>query len=293
MRALPGRRSVAVVGALTAVLTTVVGAGTAQAATPGYVALGDSYSAGSGVPPLAPDAPLICARSAANYPHLVAAVDGYQLTDVTCGGATTSDMTTAQHRGVPPQFDALTSTTSVVTIGIGGNDNGFFGHVLEKCSLVGLAGEVGVSHGAPCEKLFGDSLASDISSDAGAIGAALREIHSRSPHANVFLVGYPDVVPQSGGCYPAMPIANGDIAFLNRLETQLNSMLRTEAEQNGVSFVDTYTPTIGHDACQAPGVRWIEPLIGANGAVAVHPNAAGEAAEARAVESAIKTASAA
>ena len=41
-----------------------------------YVALGDSYSAASGVLPPDPTAPPQCLRSTANYPHVVAAATG-------------------------------------------------------------------------------------------------------------------------------------------------------------------------------------------------------------------------
>ena len=38
-------------------------------------------------------------------------------------------------------------------------------------------------------------------------------------------------------------------------------MLAQEAAANGASFVDDYTLSIGHDACQVPCVRWVEPLV--------------------------------
>ena len=45
----------------------------AQATPLRYVALGDSYSAASGVLPPDPAAPLQCLRSIRNYPHVIAA----------------------------------------------------------------------------------------------------------------------------------------------------------------------------------------------------------------------------
>src|SRR5689334_5333475 len=69
-----------------------------------FVALGDSYSAGSGVLPADPAAPLRCVRSLRNYPKVIAGQIGAQLTDVTCGGAKTSDFFTPQFQGAPPQL---------------------------------------------------------------------------------------------------------------------------------------------------------------------------------------------
>ncbi len=112
----------AAVGAL------VLGLGTApaQATTPlNYAALGDSYSAASGVLPVDLTSPL-CLRSTANYPHVIAARTAARLTDVTCGAAQTKDFTEAQYPGVAPQADAVTADTDLVTLTIGGNENGTF-----------------------------------------------------------------------------------------------------------------------------------------------------------------------
>ena len=69
-----------------------------------YVALGDSYSAASGVLPPDPAAPLQCLRSLRNYPHVIAARTGAALTDVTCGATDTNDFFTPQYDGVAPQW---------------------------------------------------------------------------------------------------------------------------------------------------------------------------------------------
>ena len=71
-----------------------------------YVALGDSYSAASGVLPLDLSAPQ-CLRSVRNYPHVIASASGAQLKDVTCGAAETSDFFESQYPGVAPQLDAV------------------------------------------------------------------------------------------------------------------------------------------------------------------------------------------
>jgi hypothetical protein len=51
-------------------------------------------------------------RSTGNYPHVLAAATGAQLTDVTCGAAETGDFFSSQHPGVAPQLDALDEDTS-------------------------------------------------------------------------------------------------------------------------------------------------------------------------------------
>lgn len=249
-----------------------------------YVALGDSYTAGPVIPPPSPTASPLCDQSAANYPHLTAKALGLSLTDVSCGGATVSDMTQSQHPGVPPQFDALSSRDKVVTLGIGGNDDNTFITAVAGCGALGATDPE--NRGAPCEKVFGNRFADNIASDAPNIGAALRGIRARAPHARVYVVGYPDILPQHGNCWPRMPMSSGDVAYLNGVEHDLNGMLEHEAAANGATFVDTYGPSVGHDACQRESVRWVEPVVPSSPAAFVHPNAAGEAAMARLVEAA-------
>lgn len=279
-----------VVTMLTALGTALVLPGTAAGAAPmNFVALGDSYSAGAGVSPTSTDISPVCLQSQINYPKLVASALGFSLTDVSCSAATTSDMTQSQFPGVPAQFNALNADTQVVTIGIGGNDNNLFISAIVECGLTDILNVLNQA-GNPCEQQFGATLEANIPADAPNIGAALTQIHQTSPMAKVFVVGYPDILPQSGNCFGSIPITVGDVAFLNSLEQQLNAMLQSEAQANGATFVDTFTPSLGHDACEAVGTRWIEPAIGANGALIIHPNSLGEAADATDVEASMTAA---
>jgi lysophospholipase L1-like esterase len=80
-----------------------------------------------------------------------------------------------------------------------------------------------------------------------------------------------------------VPIAHGDVPYLRGVELELNQMLADEAAANGAAYVNTYTDSIGHDVCQAPGVRWVEGLAPTSPAAPFHPNALGEQAMARQV----------
>ena len=85
-----------------------------------------------------------------------------------------------------------------------------------------------------------------------------------------------------------MPITNGDIAYLRGIEVQVNAMLAAVAQAAGATFVNTYTPTTGHDFCQPESVRDVEGLLPGSLALPFHPNARGQAAIAAAVLAAIK-----
>jgi hypothetical protein len=254
------------------------------AASPSYVSLGDSYVSGPLIVPPAFGAPLDCLQSARNYPHLTAATLGLALKDVSCSGADTSDFTTAQYSDQPPQFNALSSSTQVISVGIGGNDNNLFLGTLETCGAEDLV----FPFGTPCKATYGKKLSEEITADGPVVGAALHQARVLSPSAKVFVVGYPDILPQSGNCYPRVPLTTGDVAYLNGMEKELNAMLSTEAAANGATYVDTYTPSIGHDACKAEGTRWIEPVLPESDAISVHPNELGMAADAIDLEAAMR-----
>src|ERR1700709_2369081 len=98
---------------------------------PTYVALGDSYSAGPLIP--VTDVANGCFRSDHNYPSLVAESLHAKLTDRTCSGAETKDFTTAQNAEVPAQETGLSKDTSLVTVGLGGNDEQVFRTLTERC----------------------------------------------------------------------------------------------------------------------------------------------------------------
>jgi lysophospholipase L1-like esterase len=248
----------------------------AQADEPlSYVALGDSYSAASGVLPSDPAAPLLCLRSSRNYPHVLAAETGARLVDVTCGAAETKHFTTAQYPGVPPQVDAVGADTDLVTMTIGGNDSSVFIGALLAC---GSAGIVTLGHGSPCKDLYGSRFEDTIRDTTyPALVAALRAVRAKAPGAEVAILGYPWILPPTGGCFQKMPVAKGDVPYLRSLQTTLNDAVRRAAAATGATYVDLNVVSEGHDACQPLGVRWIEPVLQTTNPVVVHPNALGEA----------------
>jgi hypothetical protein len=289
----PMRRTAAVLAA--AVLAT---AGTLAAAVPAsattgssssvrtspYVALGDSYSSAAGVNPLVPTAPLTCSRSLRNYSHDIAAITRpTSFTDATCSGATTSDFFSPQAPDVPPQLDAVTGDTRLVTMTIGGNDEGVFSAMLQDCataSAVSLASTHSIE-GNPCEQQFGSLFVDEITGQTYAnLVRALTAVRQKAPHARVVILGYPRILPDTGvpACYPAMPFSMGDVPYMAHVEAVLNGVVRQAADQTGARFVDMASISARHDACRGALQRWIEPLVAPINAFPVHPNAFGEAA---------------
>ena len=115
-----------------------------------------------------------------------------------------------------------------------------------------------------------------IAETAPKVAAVLQEIHTRAPAAKVMVVNYPAILPDSGpGCYPQIPVADGDVDWLRSKEKELNAMLADQAVANSASVVDWYRASIGHDACQPPVIKWVEGPVPANAAAPVHPNLLG------------------
>jgi lysophospholipase L1-like esterase len=271
------------------VLVSLAGAlsvGAAGASAANWAGLGDSYAAG----PLIPNqqlSPLGCLRSDHNFAHLAAAALGRSLADASCSGAKTDDMTAPQDVTPgqnPPQFNALTTDTQIVTLQIGGNDIGFTS-ILENCATANP-----FAH--PCRDKYvvndHDTLADKIAATAPKVATVLQGIHARSPGARVFVVNYAAILPETGsGCWPQVPIAFADVPYLRSVEKNLNAMLAQQAAANDARIVDDYTASIGRDACKSSSTRWVEPLVPANAAAPFHPNARGEAGIAAEVVSAV------
>ena len=260
---------------LLALLITMLALAAPASAATEYVSLGDSFAAG----PLIPlqIQPFGCLKSNNNYSHLASRQLGLALTDPSCSGAETEDMTNPQNVSPdgpnPPQFDSLTRKTDVVTVQIGGNDIGFTS-IARDCTSTS-------PEGTPCQDRYvvngRDEISERIAETAPKVAAVIQGIRARAPQARIFAVNYPAIFPERGalGCWPQLPVANGDIAYLREKQKELNGMIAAQAAANGAQLIDWYRASIGHDACKPPLIRWVEPLVPANAAAPVHPNLLG------------------
>ncbi|MFF0177325.1 SGNH/GDSL hydrolase family protein [Micromonospora profundi] len=271
-------RLTALAAATAGVLLAAAAPAAAAVPTGRYVALGDSYTSGPLVPT---QVDLNCLRSSRNYPSLVAASAGSSsFVDVSCSGATTDDILYggSGQLGIatPPQINAVTSNTALVTVQIGGNDIGFAG-IIGDCAQASLSSPLG----SPCRDRYTaggtDQLQARIAATAPKVTAVLQAARRAAPGARVVVLGYPAIVPDSGyGCWPVVPVAYQDVPYLRTIEKSLNSMLARTAAANGATYSDVYTPSIGRDACKGSGTRWVEGLVPQNAAAPFHPNARGE-----------------
>jgi lysophospholipase L1-like esterase len=267
--------------------------GSASAGPGPIVALGDSYTAGDMLPLDLKAQPLGCLRSTRSYPVLVARAlhATRDLIDVACTGAGWKAMTTTEHTSTkdnPPQLAALTSGTRLVLLTLGGDDLGFM-NTLRLCMKLSWT----KPWGSPCQQHLTaggtDQLAALITAEGPRITTALTQIHAQAPSAKAVLVGYPDMFPQRGSCWPVVPITAGDIAYLRGIELRLNATLRASAQATGATFIDAYTPSIGHDFCANGDTRYVEGLVPGSLTAPFHLNARGHSAVASLILAALGT----
>ena len=247
---------------------TTAGAPTTTTAPRQYVSLGDSYSAGEGLPdPVQP-----CGRTPGAYPNLVADQAGLVPSFHACNGATTADvLDDEQAPGTGRQIDAVTSDADVVTITIGGNDIGFR-RVMTDCVLASL----------PCTRLA-DQVTAALADLTPQLLAVYREIRRRAPHARLLVLGYPQLVVDPGaattGSCAGMTLDEN--RWVRQEGDALNTVIRAAAANAGATYVDAAGPFSGHEACTAE--PWMEGVNVTDIVASFHPNAAGQEQLARLV----------
>ena len=244
-----------------------------------YVALGSSFASGPMIPDVADQS---CLRSTNNYPGLVAAKLKLSLTDVSCGAATTDHIVSTPQGAHPPQIDAVTPDTKLVTVTIGGNDVNYT-----------VSNLVCANDGAKGQSCLGtDVKPADIDAALAALPAkmanTLAAIKAKAPKARVVVLPYLRVLPASAApCPPSVPMQPADLKFQVGFSDKLHIIIKQAAAAAKVDYVESYVPK-GHDACAAPNRRWVEGQVPASPAFPFHPNAAGMKAQAKMIVTRLK-----
>lgn len=241
------------------------------------VALGDSFSAGSGIADV--EVATGCQRSDRNYVKLVARAMRARYRDATCGSATTDHAYAPQQTGangtgsVPPQLDAVRPGTDVVLVSLGLNDLQFLYDMIYGCIPMSDLQPTGT----PCQTAWA------LTGHPGPI-QRLPEIHdrllgvveqarARAPRATVMVVGYPQLVPASGTCAD-LPLPTGEYAYFHAAFEQLGATMASVARETGTAYVDVLAASEGHDICAPGSASWVNGRTLKPGvALAYHPYA--------------------
>lgn len=226
----------------------------AQADAPSYVALGDSYSSGLGTRSYVDDG-TGCQRSTQAYPALLAASRGYTLDFRACSGATVPDV-------VGTQLGALSASTAVVTISVGGNDAGF-ADVLTECAQPGWMSD--------CDEAVDGAQAVITGQLPGSLDALYADIAARAPAADVQVLGYPRLF-MGEDCNAFTWFSPEEQARLNATADLANSTIAAAASRAGFGFSDPTSAFTGHAVCDDP--EWVNGLSNPV-SESFHPNVAG------------------
>lgn len=218
----------------------LAGASTAAAAEQ-YVALGDSYSSGTGTRTYYDGG---CDRSNYSYAKIIDVERAD--TDVNlqaCSGADTGDV-------LNNQLGPLNAATNWATITIGGNDAGFSDVIIE-CALPGWASD--------CDGAIDSAQAYINNTLPGRLNQVYDAIRSRAPNATVIVLGYPRLfmgVDCNGGTW----FSGSEMTRLNQtadlLKTRIQNQVATEG--SGFVFKDAIPPYVGHAVCSSS--EWINGL---------------------------------
>ena len=226
------------------------------APTNGYVALGDSYAAGTGAGSYLKDG-TTCYRSTKGYPYLLATSNGLALNLQACSGATIADVTKSQ-------LGALQTTTAYVTITVGGNDVGF-ADTVSTCA--------GWNEAACLTKVTAAEaiIASDVF--AGNLGSLFGQAKTLAPSAKIVATAYPRLLRPANGC--GLSFTRAEVDAMNTAADKLASKVKAVAEGKGLIYSDVQTPFVAHAVCDA--VPWINNVNILAQYNSFHPNATGYA----------------
>lgn len=236
-------------------LLTLIGLGPAHAAGRDYVALGDSYSSGNGA-----DAYITssgdCHRSNNAYPAEWAAQHApSSFGFVACSGARTTDVTNYQ-------TGALSSSTDLVSVTVGGNDAGF-SDVMYTC----VTGST-----SACESRIDEAEAYIRNTLPGRLDTTYDAIRSRAPSARVVVMGYPRMYIEPSWWCPG--IGETKREAINDASDLLNSVISGRASAHGFVFGDVRPTFDTHELCS--GDDWLHDLQNPDWE-SYHPTARGHA----------------
>jgi lysophospholipase L1-like esterase len=275
-----------------------------------YLALGDSYSAGEGLPPFAGDtAQTQCDQSADSaYPTLLSkwlGSSGRQVpfTFNACSGALVKEILNAAHRPgglVPPQVSgAVEPSVGLVTLTIGGN-NAIFSKIVTACLTAGRclqeqfpppnvaeATLKPVPPGALLTK-WGPGTIEEIGDEDATLFHTLKRDF---PNARIIAIGYPYLFPTAAAPgFPYFPplcasllnrLSAGERAGIRTLQDEANDRTYEEAVAAGIEYVSPDAIWGGHEPCGTGGqyTNSVKPYLNfpnpINGG-SFHPNAAGQ-----------------
>lgn len=228
----------------------------AQAASVNYVALGDSYSSGVGADNYISSSGS-CKRSTNAYPALWAAAHSpASYNSVACSGAKTTDVLNSQ-------VSALSASTTLASITIGGNDAGFT-NIMTTCVLSSTSDCVAAVQAA--ENYAQTTL-------PGLLDNTYGTIRGHAPNANVVVLSYPVFYLLNQPL--CVGLSETSRAKIDEGINLIDGVISSAAGRAGFAFADVRSAFVGHQLCSS-GTKWLHSLNFLDITVSYHPTAAGQ-----------------
>jgi hypothetical protein len=258
-----------------------------------YVALGDSFSAGEGVPdasgnfipPTNTSSPQDrCHRSYYAYSQVVAGTLGFPAKSETafwaCSGAIVADFTHPNANNHEPSQESHllnadgspNGSIKLVTLTMGGNDIEF-PFITESCLLI-----------TNCQFDYSLAIKTLINHTAPRLTEVYRQILHDAPNAQVYVLGYPRIVAlhpsyicQVDGIQP------GEAAWFASVATQLDNAVSHAVSAVGspgrLHYISTLNSFAGGEACSKSGSTgggFVNGIVARHPVYSFHPNQAGQ-----------------
>jgi lysophospholipase L1-like esterase len=254
-----------------------------------YIALGDSFSSGEGLPPFRQGTDKYlpqrdtCHRSYRAYPSLIAGrrsspgVWGFWA----CSGAGIADMSQANHEnpGEIAQLDRIAPPgesdrgVDLVTLTIGGNDAQFRGVYL-RCIVTHFLPVLG-----SCQDDWRVRVRDEIQRLRTSLPSLFRALRARAPRARIVVLGYPNPFPASVPTFSRCRLwfEPEDLRWLGRAAVSLNGAIQASTIKAKAN-VTYLAPSgfAGHDVCSS--APWFNGLnvLPTHFRYSFHPNLLGQ-----------------
>jgi lysophospholipase L1-like esterase len=192
---------------------------------------------------------------------------------VSCGGAQVHHVVDTAQGENPPQLEAVTAETKLITVTVGGNDIGYNGTAL------GCGDPATVCSPPPNF----DEL---VANTRIALGDMIDRIEAAAPDAQIVFVTYPREIPRKKNC-AALSYTDEEADIVRTIGQELQDMFLDVAKRPGIVFVDPYAAKGDHTGCAPESKRWTAGNQIDDG-FAYHPTALGHEAMAKMIFKALR-----
>jgi lysophospholipase L1-like esterase len=161
------------------------------------------------------------------------------------------------------QVSALSASTTLVSITIGGNDAGFSG-VMETCVLRSTNS---------CLNAVSAARAFVTNQLPARLDATLQKIRADAPNAKIVVLGYPDLydLSKSSTC---IGLSTKDRVALNAGADALDNAMQTAAQRGNDTFADVRLQFAHHEICDSGS--WLHSVDIFALSSSYHPTASGQ-----------------